>query len=398
MSSATLTVKPDGASLARDIGALFADSINVLDYEAAVDGITDDRAALLDASAVAGGAKLIVIPAGVTGQFYMASSAAVPGPVFLMGAEIGANPLYSGKLTAGFSDKNWFLRADRNAGAYAGTPVTYTYVDDLAGVLQRFNNAAGYQQYYTSDGGGRTQIAANLLYASHQGYGDLTGWFASIGISKHPNVDSATSWTGRNSVTLFAGQVGAVTDKVNIYGAEYAITDNGNASVAALGVVLNFKRTASQTVGYRTPWLGIRVQSPLSTERLDAIFQGQGAWRVGLDLTAVSFDPATESAIALTRGQRIYFDADASAAPANWYAGDGNSLGEAYLSGNESGGVSVHGGFKVESGCAELPAQTKIGEFIYEPDATGYLRIATTRVTESGGTRVTESDDLRVSQ
>ena len=355
--SATLFVTPKGASLAREIGDFFADCVNVLDYGATINGVTDDRAAIMAASAAAGSARVLVIPGGATGQLHLATSAAVPAAVLLLGAELTpTSSLYSGKTIVGISDKNWFLRADRGATAYGGTPTAYTVVDDLAGVLQRFNNAAGYQQHFLSDDGGRTQIAANLLYATHSGYGDVNGWFGNMSAAKHPFAASATSWTGRNSVTLFGGQLGATTDSVNVYGAEFALTDSGKQSVAALGLVLNFHRTATQAVSYRTPWLGIRVQSPLSSQRCDAIFQRQGQWRVWLDLTPASFDDA-QAAIVLKQGQRFYFGADASASPANWFAGDGNNLGGSFITDDGLGFALNVGGSCVLRGKTTKQAQ-----------------------------------------
>lgn len=331
-------VTATGSTEGRSLADRFADCVNVLDYGAVMDGVTSDRAALSNAAVAAAGKKLMVIPAGSAASLYLPSSLAVSCPVFLMGPELVSQNLFSSEIIAGFSDKNWFNRADRGSSSYSSTPTTYTVIDDLAGVYQIFNNAAGYQQNITTDSGGRTMVPANYVVATHSGYGDLNGWFGAISVSKHAQGDSVSgSWTGRNSATIVGGHTGAATDKVNVYAMEYVLDDNNFDDVAALGLIISFSRQGTQTVGYRTPWLGVRLQQSDATETCDAAYQMAGLWRVGLDCTPATFDSA-KAAVAIKQGDRIYTRAEASTAATNWFAGDANSLGAAWV---EDDGVSI---------------------------------------------------------
>lgn len=290
-------------------------------FGAVADGIVNDRPAVAAADGL-GDFEL------GPGTYLLGSPLTLTNSAFLQGADI------SGSLFGhyvGLTGIQWYQRADRTAAMYTGTPTTYTYIHDLAGYHVNFNNAAGYQEFVSTDGGGRTMVPVFDVEATHTGYGDLNVYQGSVGVAAHATWGSATSWTGRNSATVSGGHTGAITDGPNVYAMEYVVDDNGFDDVAGLGLILNFSRTGTQTVGYRTPWLGVRIQSPNSSERQDAIYQGYGEWRVGLELAGASFD-ANQAAIALSTSQRIYLGAAAPVPPTSWYAGDtGASLGNTYV-------------------------------------------------------------------
>jgi hypothetical protein len=228
------------------------------------------------------------------------------------------------------------VSSSRASSAYTGAPTTYTFLPAFSQGNYTFNSAVGYQQSYATDSGGRTLVAHEFLSGQHVGYGDYNGWFATIGVTAHPSVDQATSWTGRNSATVVGGAVGANTADANLYGMEYALGDNGKQSVAALGLVINHNRQATNARNYTAPWIGVRVQNPLSTVSSDALYQGLGSWKVGLDFTGANFG-VNQTAIALNGGQRIYLNADATTPP-SWFSGDGaTSTGTSWI--DFSGGV-----------------------------------------------------------
>jgi hypothetical protein len=320
------------------------DTFNPYYYGAIGDGVANDRTAINDAATAAMAARAGTPVTLTAGTYNLGSSLSIAAPVSFEGGSTSGSTLFSSYTQAGISGRQWRQRTDREVDAYSGTPTVYTYVTDLMGSYVTFNNAAGYQQSYASDSGGRTQISPFYVSATHSGYGDSVVYSGSIGISKHANAASATAWTGRNSVTIAGGQSGAITDLVNVYGWESALSDAGNQSVAAIGAVYNFNRTATNAAAYTTPWLGIRIQAPLSTETLDAVYQGLGTWNVGLDFTGATF-ATNNAAVALKSGHRIYFNADATTPPTSWFAGDGGtSLGTSYIYHNSNAVQTVVGG------------------------------------------------------
>lgn len=336
-----IEVVSEGSLIGRTLQERFADLANVYDYEAVGDGVADDRSAIsAAATAAASQNSLVTLTKGV---YNLGSTLAVGVPVLLLGGELTGSQLFTAG-TFGITGRQWFSRTDRGAGLYTDTPTVYTVVSALAGTRHIHNVATGYQQSVASDGGGRTNIPGYYMLGTHSGYGDVTGYYASFGISKHATAGDATSWTGRNSITIAGGEGGANTDLVNLYGWECALGDNTFNDVAALGFVLNFNRKGSNTAGYTSPWLGFRVQGPLSTQAMDAAFQACNSWKVGLDFTGATF-VTNQAAIALKVSQRIYFNADATAATTSWFAGDGGtSLGTTYLHYNSNALQAVVGG------------------------------------------------------
>jgi hypothetical protein len=216
--------------------------------------------------------------------------------------------------------KSILRKSIRDPSEYTGTPTTYTYVTDLTSIDIRHQNGAGYQQFYNSDAGGRTSVPAIYIEGSSFSYGDVPGVSVHYGISRHPNWASITgSWTGANSVVLYDGQSTALTNNVNIYGAEYHLDDNANDRVAANGLVLVFNRqNGNPSVGgqYNTVWTGVRIQTS-GTYACDSGLSINGKWNVGIDFTGANL--SNKAAIALKTDDRIYFGAPATSPPL-WYA------------------------------------------------------------------------------
>ena len=216
----------------------------------------------------------------------------------------------------------------RDPSEYNGTPTTYTYVTDLTSIDIRHQNGAGYQQYYTSDSGGRTSIPAIYIEGSHFGYGDVPGVSVHYGISQHPNSASISgNWTGANSVVCFDGETVALTQRVNVYGAEFHLGDNGYDRVAAIGLVLSFDReNGNPSTGYgqyNTVWTGVRIQTE-GPYPADSGFSVNGLWNVGLDFSGATL--SNSAAIALKSNDRVYFGVPATSPPI-WFA---NTLSDNY--------------------------------------------------------------------
>lgn len=217
--------------------------------------------------------------------------------------------------------KSIYRQSIRDPLEYTGTPTTYTYLKDLTSFDIRHQNGAGYQQFFTNDSGGRTSVPAIYIEGSSFSYGDMPGVSVHYGISRHPDWASISgSWTGANSVVLFDGQSTALTNNVNIYGAEWVLADNANDRVAANGLVLNFFRengNPSNFGQYNTVWSGIRATS-LGTYAADSAYLVLGKWNVGLDFSGANL--SNKAAIALKTDDRIYFGVPGGTPPTKWWA------------------------------------------------------------------------------
>jgi hypothetical protein len=215
----------------------------------------------------------------------------------------------------------------RDSSEYTATPTSYTYIKTLTSFNILHNSNAGYQQYFNSDSGGRTSIPAIYIEGTQAGYGDVPGVSVHFGVSRTASYSSITgSWTGANSAVLFDGETNALTDNVNLYGAEYHLGDNAHDRVAANGIVLSFFRNngnASNSGAYNTVWTGIRLQTG-GTYAADSAVSVNGLWNVGIDFTGCTL--TNSAAIALKTSDRIYFGVAATAPPL-WYA---NTLSTTY--------------------------------------------------------------------
>lgn len=299
--------------------------VSVKDFGAVGDSVADDTAALELARNTA---KPYVFPAG---QYKLSSafdSQNTPSVGFgaVFDAQVPESTFFRSHID--FGKKAIERTSIRVASEYVEAPTTYTYIKDLVSVNIRHINSAGYQQTYTSDSGGRTSVPAIYIESDHIGYGDCPGVSAHIGVQRHANFASATLWTGMNSGVLYDGSVGAVTGNVNLYGAEWALSDNGNDRVAANGLVLRLRRdngNPSNFSPYRTVWSGIRAMSE-GNFAADTAFLVQGKWHVGLDFSGATL--TDNAAVALKTNDRIYFGVPAGVPPTKWYA---DSLSTTYM-------------------------------------------------------------------
>lgn len=299
--------------------------VSVKDFGAVGDGVTDVTAAL---ELARNNAQPYVFPSG---QYRLASgfdSQNIPSVGFgaVFDAQVPASTFFRSHID--FGKKAIERKSVRGASEYTATPTTYTYIKELASVDIRHINAAGYQQSYTSDSGGRTSVPAIYIESDHSGYGDCPGVSTHIGVQRHANFAAATMWTGMNSGVLYDGSVGAVTGNVNLYGAEWALSDNGNDRVAANGLVLRLKRdngNPSNFSPYPTVWSGVRAMSE-GNFAADTAFYVQGKWHVGLDFSGATL--TNNAALALKTNDRIYFGVPAGVPPTKWYA---DALSNTYM-------------------------------------------------------------------
>lgn len=293
-------------------GLLFVEAFGAIG-----DGITDDTAAFVAANAA--GLPFAIKP---TTYLIAGNNVIISVPVLSYGGTLnitGSNTYVRNKHEV--AKKAVGRTLYRDAGEYTLTPTTYTNLFDFAANHVNHYSSLGYQQVFTSDAGGRTMQPSFSTDGSHLGYGDVSSFYGNWGISKHPSAASiSNSWTGANSGTIVAGQITAITDRTNLYGAEFHLVDNGNDRVAANGLVLNFVKnnpTASITGAYKTVWTGVRIQTG-GTYDCDSALSVNGKWRIGLDVTGAVFP--NKAAMALKTDDRLYFGCAATVAPSQWYS------------------------------------------------------------------------------
>jgi len=290
------------------------ESVGVKDFGAAGDGVANEVAAFTLAKI---NGKPAIIPFGS----YKFETAYDSGntPLVAFGATINADVPDTTYLRSyiDLGQKAIYRKSIRGASEYAGTPTSYTYLFDLVSLNLQHSNAAGYQQSLVSDSGGRTSVPCIFIEGTHSGYGDMPGTSVHYTISKHAGAASTTFWTGNNSIVAHDADMQAMTSDVNLYGQEYNFTDNGFASVNAIGSVLNFFRTNGAVPTKGNVWSGVRLQS-LGAQYSDSGFSVNGKWKVGLDFSGSNLE--NNCAIALKASDRLYFGVAASTLASGGYA------------------------------------------------------------------------------
>ena len=325
----------DGTSLswvANGGGGTVPFKVITTDYGAVGDGVTNDSAAFLAAEAAG---ETTFIPNG-TYKINSTVDAVVP----FVGLDVTLDQVSPNTYLHNFTDfgkKALYRRVYRAASEYTTKPVTYSNLYAFSGMHLEYYSTMGYQQKFTDDSGGRTMQAGYSLDGSHSGYGDVCSFYGNYGISKHPSYTSVTGWTGANSGTVVGGQISALTERVNVYGTEVHLVDNGYKSVAAIGAVYDFART-NVAYDYNTLWAGVRVQTS-ATKPIDVGFQLSGKAQIGLDFSGVDFEllngSASKCAIALKADDRINLNI-AKKSPPIWHAVQNTLPPETYLTYNSS--------------------------------------------------------------
>ena len=294
-------------------------------YGAAVDGVTDDRAALL--SAVSEGVTHLHINGpmrissrtgleALTYTFTSGGSIIEDGTTFFAARSLDAEAEEGGVHIA----RTLFL--EKNPVVADGE---YTFLNTSEALRSRWVSQWGYNEL-TEDGkmvgqgrpgidaipDGQTRLArtgahALFIQASSTGEGDHRTFGTTFAVTPHSRTDLITHWAGQAHGGLFGGQVTAIGDEVGLYGlGDIVLTDGGNDSVSMWGLSLFLDHSGGDTSGYLVPrngiWLGNR-----GTQSNDAMIVGQGKWDVGFDTTLATLD--SNAAVAMKEGQRVYFDA-----------------------------------------------------------------------------------------
>ena len=309
----------------------YDEPINATWFGAVGDGVTDISDVIHE---LEGYGKATVFPQGE----YKIDDAGNYGTPFL-GFNIdfidGANVFTS------FTDlgrKALFKKMYRSENEYTDTPTSYTNLFEFSGFHLNHLNTMGYQENYDTDEGGRTMVPGYSVDGSHQGEGDVCAFYGNYGVAAHDNAGSVYQWTGANSGTITAGQVGCLTSKTNAYGAEFHITNTdyqggGYRDTSGLGMVVSLERYITNADTYHTLWAGVRVQADTGYP-MDVAFQAIGKATIGLDFSGVDFEQIggddSKCAIALKAEDRIYFDFDKKVAP-NWHGFQPDLPRETYM-------------------------------------------------------------------
>jgi hypothetical protein len=332
-------------AVSRTLQSKLGEAVSAKDVGAVGDNTADDTAAF---TAAKNAGSPYTVPTGT----YKFASAFDSGDVPIIAYGATLNPLVpASTFFRSFIDlgqKSIVRTTSRGAAEFSGTPTTYTYLKSLSSFTITHNNAAGYQQNLTSDSGGRTSVPAFYMEGTHSGYGDMPGYSTHLSVTKHPGWASTTFWTGNNSIVVSDGDLGALSDNVNLYSQEYNLIDNGFSNVTAHGAVWNFWRTSASAPTKGNVWTGLRLQS-LGTQAADNGLSINGAWKVGLDFSGATL--SNSAAIALKSNDRIYYGV-----PANNLAGGGyaSTLSTTYQTFDGTNLSSVVGGVAVLKGSSTL--------------------------------------------
>lgn len=308
---------PEAGAVNSTVQTKLQESLSVEDFGAVGDGVTDDTAAFVAAGATNKPIRLQAKSYKIAGN-----NVTIITPFLSYGATLlitGSNTYLRNVTELGKIANGRTLY--RDSAEYTATPTNYTNLFQFAGEHIKHSTSLGYQQNFTSDSGGRTMQPTFSNDGSHQGYGDTCAFYGNWGISKHPSWASiSSSWTGANSATIVAGQVSALSDRTNLYGAEFHLFDGGFDRVAANGIILDFAKnnaTPSITGAYKTVWTGVRVQTS-GLYDCDAAFSVNGKWRIGVDFTGAIFP--NKAALTLKTDDRIYYGCPATTPPSQWYS------------------------------------------------------------------------------
>lgn len=272
--------------------------------------------------------SLAKLPIGVSGETLTVSAGGIPewntptatlnAPYYIDQAAIGSNiTYYDGQTAVATYPHNGYqnvLRAVRGSADYTGTPTTYTHLGQLDANTVAYKTSAGYQQYLTTDSGGRTLSSAYKARVEHNTYGDVNGFFATVSVNGHANMAGISgNWTGAPSGTVCGGEVYANAAKTNLYGQEFQLYSNSKDNTTAFGAVYGLYRD-NTVASYNNVWVGVRAQSN-GASYSDVGFQVANNFKVGFDASSITLD-ANKAAFTMPVGGRFYLGTPATTWPA----------------------------------------------------------------------------------
>lgn len=326
-----LLVTASGATTARSLAARAADSVNVLDDGAALDGTADDTAKLAAARARAG-TRPVVLPSGVANVTAAITDLlgryAGPGQI-QTGAGSGAGhkraPMFARRTTApaSYGDQGDIDAAfdgdlstvhlaieHRIEGDDTLTKPTTAYVmrHENSAISLSMLNQSGWNQATNDQAGGCTGVAAINSNIGNVGQGDA--YFLHVGGFVAGTKAGSTHFLANPALVAFSGDLFSFADGTYQEVDEFSHDDGGfggtGSDIAVSSTVRNFNRS-NDTGAKGAWWLGIRYQTA-GAKAVDVGFQLVGRWKNGLDTTAVIPGPGkaiwTQGA-----GQRTYLNA-----------------------------------------------------------------------------------------
>lgn len=190
---------------------------------------------------------------------------------------------------------------------YTTTHSDYRTLTWLSSHVVVHDTAAGYQQSFSTDSGGRTMTNAYEAMCIHRAYGDVNGYFATVSVMGHDNMGAISgNWTGQPTGVVIAGTVIANSAKTNVNGNEFQIYDNGFGNVTGIGAVYGLYRE-NTLAEYNHGWVGVRTQSNGSAF-CEVGFQAANNFDIGFDATSMS-SSGDDAAFVMAAGQRMYLGA-----------------------------------------------------------------------------------------
>jgi hypothetical protein len=323
-------VTPNGALAGRTLSGHLADSLSLLDFGAACDGVTDDSAAI---TAAASTGKRINVPDGTICkgnsivQFIPFGNFAGPGKIRdssgnlrgprASGVSSSPNPSSWNSTTnandncvAGFqcwanfdyshalSAEEWYI-TDTAGGHTLGQPAHgYQYMPGAYPHTMFFNNASGWNNSLTGNDG-RTAAVQSRVIAQQNGAGDMMVHEAEILCAGHAQ-PGTTSWLAVPGCSYEAGDINALLPGQYLQHSEWHFGDGGN-DVAAVGRAMGYNRTATPA-NLNNRWVNEFVTCTGSVA-CDAAYEVTGKWRIGIDFTEIT--TSINAAIAMAAGQKI---------------------------------------------------------------------------------------------
>jgi hypothetical protein len=184
----------------------------------------------------------------------------------------------------------------------------YKYVQGAYPEVGYLYNTSGYNHSLTGNGG-RTAAVYKYIKVDQYGQGDAVG--VHVNSNVFVNKPGAINFLAQPAAICFNGQNEAFANFTYLNTYETQAQDNG-FDVACIGIVHNFNRT-NATGAQSCVWIGYRVQST-GSQPINSIISAVGKAKNGLDFSMSGLDfGATQSAISLKAGQRIYFNNNALA-------------------------------------------------------------------------------------
>ncbi len=275
----SLSVQPNGATVARPLTGKLSDQLSVLDFGAACDGVTDDSAAV---AAAAASGRHVAIPDGracnapaaaqpltpfgtFTGPGKVVDSSGTPRGPKASGVTVNPNPgswnaaaSQNDSCTASFQcwgkwdyghvfDAEEFFVADTNGGHTLGQPAHgYQYMPGAIPHQAFFTNSSGWNQS-TSANDGRTGAVYSRIVAQQNGQGDMIlneGELLCTGVPTGAGGAATTDWLANPGCSWEAGDITALAPNQYLQHSEWHLGDGGN-DVAAVGRTMGYSRSMS---------------------------------------------------------------------------------------------------------------------------------------------------------